>query len=249
MRKIITDEDLLHLRRFITPSWRVMSTYLDRKENKSYAKFTGYIDARDVNDTLDDVVGPSNWQIEYYDVKDKKYIVAARIGIRVYDEWIWKSDCGEADDKNSATSYDKTLLSDAKKRAAVNWGIGAFLYKLKDGKPIKLRYTEEKIEGKKDDKFDKQYYDDNDNEIKYYKLNDYLNSSKVVTEKFNACKAEFNKLISVKAMTELEEEYAVSLIMKAQSKDDLKNIRAKFANVRSDKYQETFNKALAVFNK
>jgi recombination DNA repair RAD52 pathway protein len=102
-------------------SWRVGSTNRDKSKGMALA----YIDARDVMDRLDQVVGFNNWQDEY--IETIKGRVICRIGIKVGDEWIYKSD-GAGD-----TSYEgeKGAISDAFKRAAVKFGIGRYLYSLK----------------------------------------------------------------------------------------------------------------------
>ena len=83
-----------------------------------------YLDARDVMDRLDLVCGPENWQSEY--VETAKGRVICKIGIRVTDDWVWKSD-GAGD---TAVEGEKGGISDAFKRAAVHWGIGRYLYRL-----------------------------------------------------------------------------------------------------------------------
>lgn len=101
-----------------TVSWRVGPTSQDKSKGMALA----YIDARDVMRRLDDVCGPENWQDEYPWSDGKR--VVCRIGVRVGDEWIWKTDgAGDTD-----TEGEKGALSDAFKRAAVKWGIGRYLY-------------------------------------------------------------------------------------------------------------------------
>lgn len=121
------------------------------KKDKTKATALFYIDARDVRDRLDEVCGPENWQcrfpicdpssVSYSDTrKDKgwdneeKPSVSSRtsgkticeIGIRINDEWIWKSDgAGDSD-----VESEKGAISDALKRAAVCWGVGRYLYDL-----------------------------------------------------------------------------------------------------------------------
>ena len=55
-----------------------------------------YVDSRQVQDKLDDVVGPQNWQDEYYEIDGQLY---CRIGINVGTDdapkWVWKSVNGE----------------------------------------------------------------------------------------------------------------------------------------------------------
>jgi len=87
-----------------------------------------YLDARDVQDVLDNIVGPENWQCEYTEAANQ---MICRIGIFCNGQWVWKSDGGSESNIEKA----KGLLSDSFKRAAVGWGIGRFLYRLT---PIKL---------------------------------------------------------------------------------------------------------------
>lgn len=98
-----------------------------------------YIDARDVMDLLDEVVGPENWQDSYELVGDK---IIAGLGIFVGDKWVWKYDTGT----ESNIEEEKGMFSDAFKRAAVKWGVGRFLYDLKPKKEphTSLSYTHTK---------------------------------------------------------------------------------------------------------
>lgn len=105
-------EDAIH--------WRAQT--LTRKGDKALA--LAYLDARDVMDRLDDVCGPANWQSRYTETARGR--VLCEIGIRVGDEWVWKSD-GAGD---TAVEGEKGGISDALKRAAVQWGIGRYLYRL-----------------------------------------------------------------------------------------------------------------------
>lgn len=100
-------------------SWRVGSTTGDKTRGMALA----YIDARDVMDRLDAVVGPDGWQCRYPHANGK---TVCEIGIRLNGEWVWKAD-GAGDTDYEA---EKGALSDAFKRAAVRWGIGRYLYDL-----------------------------------------------------------------------------------------------------------------------
>jgi hypothetical protein len=83
-----------------------------------------YIDARDVQDRLDECCGIGGWQNRYVPMHDKKTV--CEIGIRIGEEWVWKSDgAGDSD-----IEAEKGALSDSFKRAAVKWGIGRYLYDL-----------------------------------------------------------------------------------------------------------------------
>lgn len=81
-----------------------------------------YIDARDVMDRLDNVMG-CDWKDEY-SFHGARTI--CKISIKIKDEWIARED--GAGDTN--IEGEKGGLSDAFKRAAVKWGIGRYLYDL-----------------------------------------------------------------------------------------------------------------------
>lgn len=98
-------------------SWRVGSTTKDKTKGMALA----FIDARDVMERLDEVVGPENWQCHYPHANGK---TVCRIEIKIGGEWVGKED-GAGDTDFEA---EKGALSDAFKRAAVRWGVGRYLY-------------------------------------------------------------------------------------------------------------------------
>lgn len=93
-----------------------------------------YIDARDVQQRLDEVVDPENWRCTFREA-DAGCVVCT-LAIRVWREeagaaeWIEKSDVGDPSDQKAAGDKLKAAFSDALKRAAVQWGIGRYLYRL-----------------------------------------------------------------------------------------------------------------------
>ena len=112
-----TKIDLEKLKEPISPQWRVQSA------NNGKAICIPYIDARDVQERLDSVCGPENWQDRHTENKGNIY---CEIGIFINDKWIWKSDVGT----ESKTEKEKGEASDSFKRAGVMWGIGRNLYKM-----------------------------------------------------------------------------------------------------------------------
>lgn len=99
--------------------WRVGSTNGDKTKGLALA----YLTSRHVQNRLDDVVGPENWQdrYEFHGTRTVCYL-----SIRVGNEWITKADAaGDSD-----VEAEKGSVSDALKRAAVKWGIGRYLYSL-----------------------------------------------------------------------------------------------------------------------
>lgn len=97
--------------------WRLQSAKNGR------ATLVAYIDARQVQEVLDSVVRPENWQSDFKIVGGELF---GGIGIKINQEWIWKWDVGV----ESNVDKEKGRVSDAYKRAAVHWGIGRFLYSL-----------------------------------------------------------------------------------------------------------------------
>ena len=110
--------ELKNLKKELPYKWRVQSV------NQHGANCVAYIDARFVQDLLDDVCGAENWQVKYEEHKGNLF---AHIGIKIGNEWVWKSDCGT----ESQVEKEKGEASDAFKRAGVMWGIGRFLYSKK----------------------------------------------------------------------------------------------------------------------
>ena len=130
--------NLEDLKKELPFKWRVQSS--------RYGKSTcvAYIDARDAQDLLDEVVGPENWQSMFY---EENGLLFCKVGIFVGECWVWKSDTGS----ESKVEKDKGHVSDAFKRACVSWGIGRFLYRLpiqtlktKDYKGKEYPYAPEK---------------------------------------------------------------------------------------------------------
>lgn len=94
-----------------------------RTKDKTKGIPLAYIDARDVMRRLDDVMG-FNWQ-NRYNLADSGLLVC-EIGLKIGDEWLWRAN-GAGDTEVEA---EKGKASDAFKRAAVQWGIGRYLYSL-----------------------------------------------------------------------------------------------------------------------
>lgn len=100
-------------------SWRAQN--ITAEGDKALA--LAYIDARDVMDRFDAVVGPDNWS-DTYDVHPN--VTICSIALRVDGSWVTKADgAGDTD-----VEAEKGRISDAFKRAAVKWGIGRYLYRM-----------------------------------------------------------------------------------------------------------------------
>ncbi len=141
-----------------------------KRENGKYppgtkAMMLAFVDARDIMDRLDDVVGVGNWQSDLKQVNpDGSVMVAlsirmphttssipadgsAFLNVNASHEWVTHVDCGykNAPDNDSESEPLKAAMSDGLKRAAVRFGVGRFLYDLPShwaeidewGKPLK----------------------------------------------------------------------------------------------------------------
>jgi hypothetical protein len=87
-----------------------------------------YVDARVIQDRLDDVLGVTGWQDEYECLPDGS--VVCKLRLRLGDEWITKMDVGGQSEQPDEGDRRKAAFSDALKRAAVKFGIGRYLYRL-----------------------------------------------------------------------------------------------------------------------
>ena len=96
------------------------------KNNRCLAM--AYIDARLIQDRLDDVLGVENWEDAYRILPDGS--VMCRLKIKLGDRWISKTDVGSPSEQPDGGDRLKAAFSDALKRAAVKFGIGRYLYRL-----------------------------------------------------------------------------------------------------------------------
>lgn len=150
----VTPETLTQLRKEVAYKWKVQTA-------KHWGcECVAYIDARQVMDLLDEVVGPQNWQDHYREVAGKVY---CDLTLKVEDEWITKSDCGTA----SQFEADKGQASDAFKRAGVKWGIGRFLYQLDTVRTKSLEVG-------KDDRGNPRFYPADEQGQRIYNLTGYI---------------------------------------------------------------------------
>jgi hypothetical protein len=87
-----------------------------------------YIDARLIQDRLDEVLGVENWEDAYRILPDGS--VMCRLRCKIGDRWITKTDVGSPSEQPDGGDRLKAAFSDALKRAAVKFGIGRYLYRL-----------------------------------------------------------------------------------------------------------------------
>ena len=103
--------------------WRIQEAG-KTKEGKVWAKCFAYVTNRAIMDRLDEVAGPQNWKNEYK--AGPAGGVLCGLSIRFDEEWITKWDGAD----NPEIEAVKGGLSNAMKRAAVQWGLGRYLYGL-----------------------------------------------------------------------------------------------------------------------
>lgn len=106
-------------------SWRIGRS--GKTNNQVWATCLVYIDARAVQERLDQVCGPENWSVKYQIIDNKAVI--CDLSIKTSDGWITKSDGAEMTDVEAF----KGGISSAFKRAASAWGIGRYLHSIEEG--------------------------------------------------------------------------------------------------------------------
>ena len=101
--------------------WRVSVTTRDKDRGLAVP----YVTNRAIQNRLDDTVGIDGWQNQFVPWKEGK---AQLCGISIYfdqqKQWLTKWDGADDSDFESV----KGGLSDSMKRAAVEWGVGRYLY-------------------------------------------------------------------------------------------------------------------------
>lgn len=96
------------------------------KGNRALA--VAFIDARLIQDRLDEVLGVENWEDGYEVLPDGSVVCTLRCNIG--GRWISKTDVGSPSDQPDGGDRLKAAFSDALKRAAVKFGVGRYLYRL-----------------------------------------------------------------------------------------------------------------------
>jgi hypothetical protein len=104
--------------------WRVQRAMSTKRGNK--AVVLAYVTNRAIMNRLDEVFGIGNWKNEYIEWRDKG--VLCGISAKLDGEWVTKWDGAEETNIEAV----KGGFSGSMKRAAVQWGIGRYLYKLEE---------------------------------------------------------------------------------------------------------------------
>lgn len=99
--------------------FRVGATTSDKTKGLALA----YIQARAIQNRLDEVVGIENWRISYKEINGG---FLAKLELKINNEWIAKEDGANVTDYEAI----KGGISSAFKRAASVWGIGRYLYEI-----------------------------------------------------------------------------------------------------------------------
>ena len=119
------------LRRLAVPfppadvEWKPGATTRDKSKGLAMA----YLTSRAVQQRFDDVCGPADWRNEFREGPGGGVLCGISVRVEREDgtaEWVTKWDGAD----NSAVEAVKGGLSGATKRAAVQWGVGRYLYEM-----------------------------------------------------------------------------------------------------------------------
>lgn len=113
LQKPFTEEDI---------EWRVQRAVSTSKGNK--AVVLAYVTNRAIMNRLDKVFGPGGWKNEF--IQWRSTGVLCGISVKIEGEWVTKWDGAEETNIEAV----KGGFSGSMKRAAVQWGIGRYLYDL-----------------------------------------------------------------------------------------------------------------------
>lgn len=105
--------------------WRVQSS--GKTPRGPWVRVLAYITNRAIMERLDSVCGVDGWRNEFSHAPSGA--VLCGLSIRINGEWVTKWDGANETDIEAA----KGGLSNAMKRAGVQWGIGRYLYNLEEG--------------------------------------------------------------------------------------------------------------------
>ena len=125
--------------------WRVQSS--GSKNGKPWAKVLVYVSNRAIQNRLDEVCGKTNWKNEY--IEGPSGGILCGISILLNGEWVTKWDGAE----NTKVESVKGGLSDSMKRAAVQWGIGRYLYNMGESWAVFVAPKQGQYNSKIDGKF------------------------------------------------------------------------------------------------
>lgn len=115
--------------------WRIGQSGLAQATGQPWARAFCYCTARAIQQRLDDVVGPGCWRNEYREWMGGRGVICG-LSLLLEGEWVTKWDGAEQGSAGRSRDDDdarpdmsvKAALSTAMKRAAVQWGIGRYLY-------------------------------------------------------------------------------------------------------------------------
>jgi hypothetical protein len=105
--------------------WRVQSS--GKTQRGPWVRVLAYVTNRAIMERLDSAVGIEGWRNEFTHAPSGA--VLCGLSLKINGEWITKWDGANETDIEAA----KGGISNAMKRAAVQWGIGRYLYNLEEG--------------------------------------------------------------------------------------------------------------------
>lgn len=136
--------------------WRAQKTGYNQRTKRPWIQVIPFITNRGVMARLDEACTPAGWRNEYQPAPSGQGVICG-ISIKIDGEWVTKWDGAE----NTHVEPIKGGLSAAMKRAAVQWGIGRYLYII-EAQYVELQQRgQHYIRSKKNDKPEwSGYWDD-----------------------------------------------------------------------------------------
>ena len=102
--------------------WRIQSQGM--KDNKPWVMVLAYVQARAIQERLDEIFGFDGWQDEY---RSESNNIICRLSVKAHDSWIYKENGAS---ETQVEAFKGGISGAFKRVAASGYGIGRYLYHL-----------------------------------------------------------------------------------------------------------------------
>lgn len=146
--------------------WRVQSNFVNKGQKAAFV--VPYLDARRVEERLDDVLGPEQWQATYEEMEIGGAVIV-KCSLKMFDSEkqniVLRQDYGEEEIVDYNNNALLTAKAQAFKRACSAFGLGRYLYLDAEEEYVELKESHKGLENAVDARLE---FDDDDWTTTYY---------------------------------------------------------------------------------